>query len=125
MGPTFSTILNEFWTDFLQFSAKDGGGGCHTPPHPPLMCAPALIAEDCTVHVHVKPAVLEQIGKDQYGCIPHSFTSHALINMIHQWTKATDGTGASVRVFVLEYKRAFDLIDHNILINKLSMFVQN
>ena len=26
MGPTFSTILSEFWTDFLQFSAKDGGG---------------------------------------------------------------------------------------------------
>ena len=34
MGPTFSTILNEFWTDFLQFSAKYGG--CHIP----LMCAP-------------------------------------------------------------------------------------
>ena len=39
MGPTFSTILNEFWNDFLQFSAKDGGGGV-TPPTPPLMCAP-------------------------------------------------------------------------------------
>ena len=38
MGPTFSTILNEFWTDFLQFSAKDGG--VSHPPTPPLMCAP-------------------------------------------------------------------------------------
>ena len=45
--------------------------------------------------------------------------------MIHQWTKATDGTGASVRVFVLDYKKAFDLIDHNILINKLSMYKIN
>ena len=35
MGRTFSTILNEFWTDFLQFSAKDGGGGG---------CAPLNIA---------------------------------------------------------------------------------
>ena len=33
MGPTFSTTLNEFWTDFLQFLAKDGG--CRTPAHPP------------------------------------------------------------------------------------------
>ena len=39
MGPTFSTILTEFWTDFLQFSAKDGG--VSNPPTPPLMCAPA------------------------------------------------------------------------------------
>ena len=38
MGPTFSTILNEFWTDFLQFSAKDGE--VSHPPTPPLMCAP-------------------------------------------------------------------------------------
>ena len=45
MGPTFSTILNEFWTDFLQFSAKDGG--VSHPPTPPLMCAP--------VHTVYKP----------------------------------------------------------------------
>ena len=31
----FSTILNEFWTDFLQISAKDEGWGVT-----PLMCAP-------------------------------------------------------------------------------------
>ena len=61
----------------------------------PISLTPTLskIAEDYIVHVHAKPAVLELIGKDQYGCIPHSFTSHALINMVRQWTKATDGTG--------------------------------
>ena len=93
----------------------------------PISLTPTLskIAEDYIVHVHVKPAVLEQIGKDQFECTQHSFTSHALINMIHQWTKATDSTGASVRVFVLDYKKAFDLIDHNILINKLSMYKIN
>ena len=37
MGPTFSTILNEFWTDFFQFSAKDGGG---VAPHPPTHTPP-------------------------------------------------------------------------------------
>ena len=31
-GTDFSTILNKLWTDFLKFSAKDGGG-CHTPPN--------------------------------------------------------------------------------------------
>ena len=33
-GTDFSTILNEFSTDILQFSAKDGGRVWH------LMCAP-------------------------------------------------------------------------------------
>ena len=45
--------------------------------------------------------------------------------MVHQWTKATDGTGTSVRVFVLDYKKAFDLIDHTILINKLYKYKIN
>ena len=57
MGPTFSTILNEFWTDFLQFSAKDGGG-CHTPPTPPLMCAPVSI-----LHNYIRSNVIHGVQK--------------------------------------------------------------
>ena len=51
----------------------------------PISLTPTLskIAEDYIVHAHVKLAVLELIGKIQYGCIPHSSTSHALINMVH------------------------------------------
>ena len=33
--------------------------------------------------------------------------------------KATDGNGASVRVLLFDYQKAFDLIDHKILVNKL------
>lgn len=39
--------------------------------------------------------------------------------MVHSWSKATDGSGADVRVFVLDYKKAFDFIDHSLLISKL------
>ena len=39
--------------------------------------------------------------------------------MLHNWTKATDGTGNSVRVFLFDYRKAFDLIDHTILVNKI------
>ncbi len=45
-----------------------------------------------------------------------------LINIIHDWAKATDGTGDCVRVFVLDYKKAFDLIDHTLLLEKLSCY---
>lgn len=42
--------------------------------------------------------------------------------MIHKWSSATDGTGAEVRVVILDYKKAFDLIDHSLLIKKLSQY---
>ena len=38
-GTDFFHNFDKFWTDFLQFSAKDGG--VSHPPTPPLMCAPA------------------------------------------------------------------------------------
>ena len=39
--------------------------------------------------------------------------------MIHTWSKYTDGTGSTVRVVVFDFRKAFDLIDHNILVRKL------
>jgi hypothetical protein len=83
------------------------------------------IAEDYVVNEHVKPAVLQHMGCDQYGCIPNSSTTHALINLVHNWSQATDGTGADVRVIAFDYRKAFDLIDHTILISKLSKYSIN
>ncbi len=63
------------------------------------------------------------LGCNQYGCIPNSSTTHALVNLVvHNWSQATDGTGADVRVIALDYRNAFNLIDHNILISKLSNY---
>ena len=39
--------------------------------------------------------------------------------MIHNWAEATDATGAAVRVMLLDYRKAFDLIDHSILADKI------
>jgi len=43
--------------------------------------------------------------------IPDSSTTFALISMLHHCSEATDGTGAHVRVALLVYKNAFDLVD--------------
>ncbi len=59
------------------------------------------------------------IDPDQYGAIPKSSTTHALISMIHNWTEATDATGAAVRIMLLDYRKAFDLIDHNVLAKEI------
>jgi hypothetical protein len=88
----------------------------------PISLTPTLskLAEHFIVHEHVKPAILEKLGSDQFGCIPGSSTTHALVSMFHNWAKATDGTGNDVRVFVMDYKKAFDLIDHKLVMAKLS-----
>ena len=93
----------------------------------PISLTPTIskIAEEYVVVNHVKPAVLKHIRADQYGCIPQSSTTHALINLIHQWSKATDGTSSDVRVLIMDYRKAFDLIDHSLLITKLKGYSIN
>ena len=51
----------------------------------PISLTPTIpkIAEEYVVVNHVKPAVIKHIRPDQYGCIPQSSTTHALINLIH------------------------------------------
>ena len=39
--------------------------------------------------------------------------------MFHHWLNSTDGTGSSVRTALLDYRKAFDLVDHNLLVAKL------
>ena len=39
--------------------------------------------------------------------------------MVHRWTEATDGSGAAVRVVLFDYRKAFDLIDHQTLVRKI------
>ena len=55
----------------------------------------------------------------QYGAIPNSPTTMALISMLHSWSVGTDGNGATVRTLLFDYRKAFDLIDHSILVRKL------
>jgi hypothetical protein len=75
------------------------------------------------VENYVKPAVLiKKIDSNQYGAIPSSSTTIALLSMLQSWNKATDGNGAVVRVLLLDFKKAFDLIDHHLLVEKLRLF---
>ena len=42
-------------------------------------------------------------------------TTHALISMIYNWAEAADATSAAIRIMLLDYRKAFDLIDHDVL----------
>ena len=87
----------------------------------PISLTPCLwkVAEECVVADYVKSSVLKVLTPCQYGAVPKSSTTQALMHMLHHWTKGCDGNGATVRVTLYDYKKAFDLIDHRILVNKL------
>ena len=87
----------------------------------PISLTPSIskVAEECVVNRYIKPAVLKSIDSNQFGSIPNSSTTFALIDMLHHWTSMLDGTGATIRVFLFDYKKAFDFIDHSILRIKL------
>ena len=42
-----------------------------------------------------------------------------LVGPIHDWATATDVPGIAVRTLLLDYRKAFDLIDHHVLTDKL------
>jgi hypothetical protein len=80
------------------------------------------IAEDFVVNLFVKPAVVKKIDPNQYGTVPRSSTTQALISMLHFLNASTDGNGATTRVILFDYKKAFHLIDHRLLLNKLPTY---
>ena len=72
------------------------------------------IAEDFVVSDYIKLALEDVVDPNQFGIISVSSTVLALIGMVHKWLEATDGNGATVRVFLFDYRKAFDLIDPSI-----------
>ena len=78
------------------------------------------VAEGFVIDKALKPVVLSAIDPGQFGFIPGSCTTFALISMFgHHWLRTTDGTGSTVRTALLDFRKAFDLIDHHILVAKL------
>ena len=91
----------------------------------PISLTPIVskVAEEFVVEQYVKPAVLEKVDPGQFaGTIPGSSTTEALISMTHAWYSATDGNGGKVRPVLFDFKKASDLIDHGILVQKLRLF---
>ena len=86
-----------------------------------ISLTPALskLAEEFVVSKYIDSAVLKLVDPNQFGAVPKSSTLHALISMVHTWAQATDRTGSVVRVVLLDYRKAFDLVDHSTLAAKI------
>ena len=70
------------------------------------------VAESFVIDEDLKPVLLSVVDPSQFGFIPGSCTTFALVFMFH-------GTGSTVRTALLDFRKAFDLVDHHILFGKL------
>ena len=87
----------------------------------PISLTPTLskVAESFIIDIALKPVLLAVIDPGQFGFIPGSSTTLALISMFHHWLRASDGTASTVRTILLDFRKAFDLVEPNILVAKL------
>ena len=64
-------------------------------------------------------SILEpQFDPHQFGCRRNRSTTHALTAMLHAWQSTLDRGGAA-RAVLVDFKKAFDLVNHNLLLQKL------
>ncbi len=64
-------------------------------------------------------SVSKKINPLQFGSLKDSSTSMALVYMLHKWYEAADNQGNTIRICLLDFSKAFDRLDHNILLKKL------
>ena len=69
---------------------------------------------------YVDDIVCDTIDSKQFGGIAGTSTTDALVEMTHRWYGATDLLNTYVRVVMLDFSKAFDLINHHILLEKLT-----
>ena len=67
----------------------------------------------------VDDVITPQIDERLFGGLSGTGTTDALVEMVHTWYEASDQSDTFVRVLLVDYSKAFDHINHEILIAKL------
>ena len=65
---------------------------------------------------------MPNVDPKQLGGQAGTSTTDALVEMNHKWYEATDTRNNYVRIVLLDFSKAFDLINHNILLEQLQAF---
>ena len=86
----------------------------------PISVTPILsrIVEKIVVHRFLLPAIPQHVLSDQFAFRPTGSTTCALVYLIHQVTKLLEHN-TYVRCLLIDFSKAFDSINHLILLQKL------
>ena len=60
--------------------------------------------------------IKEKVREEQFGGLPGSSAVSAVVGLAHKWSSATEENEKVVRIIFLDFPKAFDLIDHNKLL---------
>ena len=63
--------------------------------------------------------VKDEISEFQFGGLPGTSAVQALIYLMHKWHLALHTPGRAIRIVFLDFRKAFDLVDHNKLLETL------
>ena len=76
------------------------------------------ILEDFVVQWMIED-VQDKVDPKQFRCLKGSSTTVNLIDMIDNWLNSLDAQSHYLRICFIDFKKAFNRIDHNILVSKL------
>ena len=65
--------------------------------------------------------VSSKLDHQQFGALKGRSTTHALLDMTHRWLQALDN-GESIRAVFVDFAKAFDHVDHGLVIERLVEF---
>lgn len=60
----------------------------------------------------------EHTDPNQFGCVHGRSTTQALLQIMHELFQASECSSNIIRILFIDFSKAFDLIDHNILLKK-------
>ena len=73
--------------------------------------------EDCTLDIFF-PQVINKLDTKQFA-LPKKSTTHALVYLLHSILKALERGSCTARLFFADFKKGFDLVDHNEIVKEL------
>ena len=90
-------------------------------PSPTQCCISKSFSKEFLFLKCVKPAVFHVLDPSKFSFLPKSSTILAvLVESVSEWLKGQVGTlRTKVRMLLIDYKRAFGLIDHDVLVSKI------